>query len=246
LSRTGGVGYEQQIISGHIAAGIPRRKFIPIVRSGQFEPGPDCAIPPHFGGILAIDIRPAQDEEKAFETVLRAIFNVPVYAAPPLGPRPSFVQPSSAEPVELLRLADYEVEGWRLLSGVIRNQLSPDTFYLPSEIERRAVVKGDLVKLMFEFLGEDEEGEPEPLGERMWVKVTGKSGPYFKGELRNTASIFWGDRNEDGTYKTIEDAPLKWGDEVVFLPEHIIDIDDEERSDDGVEKTSKKTRKKKR
>jgi hypothetical protein len=32
IDRTGGVGYEQQIISGQIAAGIERRKLIPIVR----------------------------------------------------------------------------------------------------------------------------------------------------------------------------------------------------------------------
>jgi TIR domain len=42
--RLGGVGYEQQIISGRIAAGIPRRKFIPIVRAGEIDLGPRCAL----------------------------------------------------------------------------------------------------------------------------------------------------------------------------------------------------------
>src|SRR4051812_36864813 len=55
--RVGGVGYEQQIISGRIAAGIPRRKLIPIVRAGEIALGPKCAIPDHFVGSYALDMR---------------------------------------------------------------------------------------------------------------------------------------------------------------------------------------------
>src|SRR4051812_4206291 len=39
VNRTGGVGYEQQIITAQLTAGIPRERFIPIVRSGEFRPG---------------------------------------------------------------------------------------------------------------------------------------------------------------------------------------------------------------
>lgn|SRR5438552_11894718 len=52
--RVGGVGYEQQIISGRIAAGISRRKFIPIVRAGEIDLGPKCAIPRSFRRQLCI------------------------------------------------------------------------------------------------------------------------------------------------------------------------------------------------
>jgi hypothetical protein len=55
--RNGGVGYEQQIISGHIAAGVPRRKFIPIIKSGEIKPGPRCALPSHFSGTFIVDMR---------------------------------------------------------------------------------------------------------------------------------------------------------------------------------------------
>ena len=47
-SRAGGVGYEQQIISGILASGIDRRKFIPLVRADEMKAGPEIAIPPHF------------------------------------------------------------------------------------------------------------------------------------------------------------------------------------------------------
>lgn len=235
VKRTGGVGYEQQIISGHIASGVPRKKFIPVVRRGEFAPGKDGAIPPHFAGIFAIDMRTPEGEEAGVEALLRAIFDQPRCKAPELGQAPGF---GLGE--DRIRLADPEVEGWRLLSGVVRNEVSPDTFQLPTEVDRRSVVDGALVKLMFElfFTDEDRNGEDDDMGvstERMWVKVTGRSGPYYTGELRNNPSIFWVNEQPDGTFKTAEDAYLRAGDRVVFLPEHIIDIlePDEENADEN-------------
>jgi len=57
VERKGGVGYEQQIISGEIMSGIDRKKFIPLIRKGKYEDGDDCAIPHHFMGISIIDFR---------------------------------------------------------------------------------------------------------------------------------------------------------------------------------------------
>lgn len=56
LVRQGGVGYEQQIISGEIMSGIRRNKFIPVLGKGSSGAGIDCAIPPHFSGIALIDL----------------------------------------------------------------------------------------------------------------------------------------------------------------------------------------------
>jgi hypothetical protein len=229
VKRTGGVGYEQQIISGHIASGVPRRRFIPVVRLGDFAPGTNGAIPPHFAGIFAINMRTPEEEEAGVEALLRAIFDQPRYKAPELGHAPAFGPSKDA-----IRLADPEIEGWRLESGVVRNQVSPDTFQLPTEVERRSVVDGALVKLMFElyFIDDDDDEEMSFSSERMWVKVTGRSGPYYTGELRNTPSIFWVNEQPDGTFETAEDAYLKAGDPVVFLPEHIIDILEPEEGPD--------------
>jgi hypothetical protein len=46
VERKGGVGYEQQIISGHIAAGVERRRFIPVVRTGKFRSRSGLCNPP--------------------------------------------------------------------------------------------------------------------------------------------------------------------------------------------------------
>jgi hypothetical protein len=86
-ARRGGVGYEQQIISGHIMQGVPRKKFIPILKNGEFEPGPACGIPTHFAGIYALDMRTSYRLNKNFEQLLRVIYNKPKLRPPTLGPR---------------------------------------------------------------------------------------------------------------------------------------------------------------
>lgn len=218
-NRTGGVGYEQQVISGAIASGASREKFIPILRTGSFIPtDEDCAIPAHFMGINTIDFREAESDSN-FERLLRAIFRQPELVPPPIGPRPQF-QENAARPC---RLATMEADGWHLLSGVAANERNPKTFHIPSEIERRSLDVGNTVKLAFEF--EPDEDEEYSAGERMWVEIIGSNGPYFVGRLRNQPSNFVY-INPDNEKEFIIDpyAPLAYDSEVFFLPEHVIDI----------------------
>ena len=88
-NRQGGVGYEQQIVSGQLMSGTARSKFIPILRKGGYEPGPDCAIPTHFLGIAWIEFRDDVAFEESLEDLIRVIFSKPRFAPPPLGARPS-------------------------------------------------------------------------------------------------------------------------------------------------------------
>jgi hypothetical protein len=87
--RQGGVGYEQQIVSGQLMTGTSRSKFIPILRSGDYEPGLDCAVPTHFRGIAWIEFRNDAAFEESLEDLIRVIFSKPRFAPPPLGARPS-------------------------------------------------------------------------------------------------------------------------------------------------------------
>lgn len=89
-ARHGGVGYEQQIVSGHLTSGVPRSKFIPIIRTGNTEPGEDCALPVHFSGTSAIDFRDDNALPDRIEDLLRLFVSKPRYAPPPLGIIPSF------------------------------------------------------------------------------------------------------------------------------------------------------------
>ena len=90
--RLGGAGYEQQIVSGHLLSGTRRSKFIPILRRGDFH-GPNRAIPTHFAGTAVIDFRDDGKFRPAVEELLRAIYQTPLHARPPLGVRPSFDTP---------------------------------------------------------------------------------------------------------------------------------------------------------
>ena len=93
------------------------------------------------------------------------------------------------------------IHRFRLRSGVAQHEISPNTFWIPSEAEKDAVRPGDLVKLMWEV-----RGLP---GERMWVHVTQVKGDRLEGQLSNTP-VFVG---------------LDPGARVKFKREHIIDID---------------------
>jgi Uncharacterized protein conserved in bacteria (DUF2314) len=90
---------------------------------------------------------------------------------------------------------------WHLGSGVRRNREHPDTFQIPAEEERRAVVPGMDVKLMFEMR--------DGWGERMWVTVIGLKGRKLIGKLDNMPA---------GIPRRLE------GDKIKFKREHIIDI----------------------
>ncbi len=218
--RQGGVGYEAQIISARIASSIARHKFVPVLRSGTLGPDElEAAIPPYLQGVLALDVREDGDFEIQFENLLRHIYEVPVIARPQLGRPPAFVEPSTVEANGALpRLAHLEVEHWHLQSGVVRSEVYPETFHIPDEAARRAIKVGDIVKLVFEYEYPDYwdwEGEPAPSGERMWVQIDAIRGPYFVGTLRSSPICI------------VDWHELEWGSEVVFLPEHVIEIGDQ-------------------
>lgn len=214
LSRQGGVGYEQQIISGHIAAGVNREKFIPVVRGGEFEPGVGCSIPPHFAGIFAIDMRVEDSIEGSIELLLRTIFDEPLHAIPEIGIKPNW-EKQDEEGFAELRLATIDLDGYELRSGLAQHHRTPETFDMPAEEDRQALEKGDVVKLIFIIEVPADPDDPDDdgtFGERMWVIVTGRVGPYYIGTLNNIP-VTAGEQDN-----------LFLEDEVIFLPEHVIDI----------------------
>lgn len=82
---SGGVGYERNIISAEMLQSRDLRpKFIPVLRSGDF----DSALPIYLGSKFAIDFRPSREEADAFHELLRAIHEAPPPSKPALGPSP--------------------------------------------------------------------------------------------------------------------------------------------------------------
>jgi hypothetical protein len=171
-------------------------------------------------GIYAIDMRSPNGIEDQIEGLLRAIYRVPALASPPVGPKPTFALAAGndAVPTRPARLPSIEFDGWELVSGVAMNERHPDTYTIPSAEQRAAVVASDFVKLGFEISVENPDSDDgfEINGERMWVRIEGSYGPYLWGKLANHPL--------DG-----EEHGLVHGAEIVFLPEHIIDIVDAEQ-----------------
>jgi hypothetical protein len=93
------------------------------------------------------------------------------------------------------------IQRWHLGSGVRRNRKYPDTYWIPSEEERGAVVPGMEVKLTFEMR--------DGWGERMWVTVVGRKGRKLIGRL---------DHEPFGIPRLVR------GDVIKFKCDHIIDI----------------------
>ncbi|MFI6942004.1 DUF2314 domain-containing protein [Streptomyces sp. NPDC050418] len=94
------------------------------------------------------------------------------------------------------------IDRWHLTSGVKFNRLYPQSFWIPSEQEKRALRPGVAVKLMFDMR--------DGWGERMWVEIVKVKRHKLVGVLHN---------------QPFGIPRLEHGDKIRFKPHHIIDID---------------------
>jgi hypothetical protein len=85
--RSGGAGYEAMIITSQIAKHIEQTKFIPVLRLGNFD---DSAVPIWLQTKIGIDLRGDRYCEQHYEDLVRTLHSDNI-KAPPLGPRPVFL-----------------------------------------------------------------------------------------------------------------------------------------------------------
>jgi uncharacterized protein YegJ (DUF2314 family) len=107
------------------------------------------------------------------------------------------------------RLTSLDVDGWEIDDGEIAHSLNPDTFWIPELEVRQSLTAGDFAQIRFYIRTEDDAGEIEDCGERMWVQVLSKTGSWFCGELCNQPDCTRG---------------IAPGLEVWFEARHIIDV----------------------
>ena len=109
-----------------------------------------------------------------------------------------------------------QLVSWDLDDGEELHREAPATFWMPAEQRRQSLVKGDLVKLIFQMTVRDRATGKETLeAERMWVIVEGRDGDRYHGILDNDP------------YCTRD---LVSGAAVMFEPRHVIQIYDDRRS----------------
>ena len=115
-----------------------------------------------------------------------------------------------------IRLPTLEKNFWSIASGEQAHRENPETFWIPERERREQLQRGDAAKLIFEIEGQDRDtGAIEVSRERMWVIVTEKIGDTYLGILDNSPQ----------TIEGADDVYLRFGAEVPFKAEHIIDID---------------------
>ncbi len=99
-NREGGVGYESMVIAGSLASQIESRKFIPVLRSGDWE----SSLPIYLRSKHGVDLSNDPYLETQYEQLIRALHCEPVQP-PPFGSKPAFsklarVPATTSGPVE--------------------------------------------------------------------------------------------------------------------------------------------------
>ena len=107
-NREKGVGYESHIISAELYNNHNDRKFIPIIRQGDFN----TSVPTYLDGKLAIDLRGNPFNETSYKDLIASIFNVK--KKPKVGIRPNYLD--EYEPISI------EGEDIKIV-GIISNEV---------------------------------------------------------------------------------------------------------------------------
>lgn len=103
-ARTGGVGYEAQVVTGEIFHDSVRRKFIPILRSGTAAQ----SLPSYLKGKLAVDFRLEESYRDSLEAVLRHIWETPEHKPSVKAGKPTFPLDSRPAGVSVVGDADFD------------------------------------------------------------------------------------------------------------------------------------------
>jgi hypothetical protein len=90
-NREGGVGYESMVITGALASQIESRKFIPVLRSGDWK----SSLPIYLRSKHGVDLSNDPYLETQYEQLIRALHCEPVLL-PPVGPKPEFTTQPAA------------------------------------------------------------------------------------------------------------------------------------------------------
>lgn len=86
--RSGGVGYEGDVMTGEVVASRNHRKFIPILQKGRWLD----AAPSWLKGKVYIDLSDNPYSEDHYRDLLSTLYNARA-SAPPIGPTPSSIRP---------------------------------------------------------------------------------------------------------------------------------------------------------
>jgi hypothetical protein len=117
--RAGGVGYEGSVMTAEITTGAHRRKFVPILRSGEWRE----AAPSWLKGGVYIDFRSDPYPEGSYDVLRNTLFGL-LPEPPPLGPAPPRSSVSEGLRLERERLfADLVNAAQRVAEAVTNSRI---------------------------------------------------------------------------------------------------------------------------
>jgi hypothetical protein len=124
-AREGGVGTESIIISQEVYEKVDQEKFIPVVTELDEEGKP--YLPIFMKGRMYIDLSSEEKLAENYETLLRAIFDKPMYQEPAVGKPPSFLveegHPSTGTGFKLQMIKEAVLKGRPTAKGLIVDYL---------------------------------------------------------------------------------------------------------------------------
>lgn len=123
--RRGGVGYEQNIISGELLTETSTKaKFIPLLRAGN----PSTALPRFLKSKLFVDFREDDKYQSSLTQLLRHLFDASEHVPPLIGARPSFENLREPTPP-----GHYQPEKWVLVAGTARSSIFTEKLRITSD-----------------------------------------------------------------------------------------------------------------
>lgn len=99
--RVGGVGYESMVITSELATKIQTKKFIPVLRVGEWN----SSVPIYLRSKHGVDLRNDPYSETQYDLLIRAIHGEPI-KAPPLGAKPAFAAKTSEAPTASAKILE--------------------------------------------------------------------------------------------------------------------------------------------
>ena len=100
--RAGGVGIETQIISPQVYEAAGDNRFIPVVV--EVDPDGKAFLPTYMRGKWYVNLSSNERFEEEYESLVRSIYEVPLYKKPELGERPSYLDgDDNDQPVTVYR-----------------------------------------------------------------------------------------------------------------------------------------------
>ena len=111
--RDGGVGYEAMIITSQLAQRILQDKFIPVLRSGNWD---DSAVPIWLQSKIGVDLRGDPYDQKQYDILIQGLHKAHDLA-PPIGPKPVFAA-NRADIIDNAVSALLEQEGERTTASL--------------------------------------------------------------------------------------------------------------------------------